>query len=128
MSNQSTTTPEAGARDAIDRYFQGHVTGDPGVMRKAFHPEARLQFVRDGAFGAVPLDEYLTWLPGEPAADEADRRRTVRHLHVADNVAAAEVVLDYPTVRFVDYLTIVRTGPEWAITNKSFQAYPKEGA
>lgn len=95
-------------------------------MRHAFHPDARLQLNRDGTFESASLETYLTWLPGTPAEDEARRSREVTHLHVSENIASAEVVLDYPAVRFVDYLTIVRVGEEWRITNKSFQAYPKD--
>ena len=118
---------QQGIREAIDRYFLGHVTGDPEVMRRAFHPDARLQWYRDDAFGSATLETYLTWLPGSPAEDEERRDRSVTQLHVSGNVATAEVVLDYPDVRFVDYLTVVWTGTEWAITNKTFQAYPKSG-
>ena len=125
MSMPSTEAGLDQARAAVERYFEGHRTGDPVVMRKAFHPEARLQWFRDGEFGSAPLETYLTWLPGGPAEDETKRSREVAHLHVSGNVATAHLVLDYPEVRFVDFLTIVRTGEDWLITNKTFQAYPK---
>ena len=35
-------------RPAVQRYFDGHATGSPSVMCRAFHESARLQFVRGG--------------------------------------------------------------------------------
>ena len=95
-------------------------------MRLAFHPEARLQSVQACAMEWTKLETYLTWLSGTPAEDEKDRTREVTWLHVADTIAVAEVILDYPQVRFVDYLTIVLDGSEWRIANKAFKAYPKD--
>lgn len=123
--SDGTSGIEAGPREAVERYFEGHVTGDPEVMRRAFHPDARLQFNREGEFGQASLETYLTWLPGQRAEDEGERRRSLERLSVSGDVAVAELELDYPAVRFVDYLTIVRTGERWLITNKVFQAYPK---
>jgi hypothetical protein len=34
-------------------------------------------------------------------------------------------VLDYPTVKFVDYMTLLKINGEWKIVNKSFYAEPK---
>lgn len=114
--------------EAIERYFRGHATGDPEVMRQAFHPQARLQFVRDGEYRTWSLDEYLKVLPGKPAEDEADRRRSVVSVEASGNAAAATVELDYPTQRFVDYMSLLRVGGEWTIVNKIFQAFPSETA
>ena len=60
-------------RAAVQRYFDGHATGSPSVMRRAFHESARLQFIRDGGYSVWSLDEYLAKLPGRPADDEAQR-------------------------------------------------------
>ena len=124
MTNPSSHTTDTPQR-AIHRYFRGHETGDPEVMRRAFHPHARLQWRKEGALEVTGLDTYLTWLPGKPATDEDRRVREVTHLHESGGVAVAEVVLDYPDVRFVDYLTMVSSESGWQITNKAFVAYPK---
>lgn len=110
----------------VRQYFEGHRSGEPTIMRRAFHPEARLQGRKDGTFGVTTLETYLTWLPGAPAPDEEGRSRRVTQLHIGGDVAMAEVILDYPEVRFVDYLTLGRTDDGWLITNKAFQAFAKE--
>lgn len=120
-----TSVTNDGIHRAVQRYFDGHATGSPAVMRRAFHESARVQFVQDGRYAAWSLDEYLGKLPGQPAGDEADRCRRIVALHASGDAATAELELDYPAVRFVDYLSLLRIEGEWLIVNKSFQGYPK---
>lgn len=116
---------EQAAREAVERYFAGHRTGDPEVMRRAFHPDARVQFVQEGGYASWDLSEYLTRLSGAPAPDEDRRRRIVRDIRITENTGLAEVELDYPRVTFVDYLCLLRIGEEWTISHKVFRAYPR---
>jgi hypothetical protein len=113
---------------AVQRYFDGHATGSPSVMRLAFHESARVQFVQGGRYAVWSLDEYVAKLPGRPADDEGRRRRRIVALTASGDAAAAELELDYPAVRFVDYLSLLRVDGEWLIVNKSFQAHPKSPA
>ena len=114
--------------DANARYFEGHATGDPEVMRRAFHPDARLQFIRDGEYRTWSLEEYLKVLPGTPAPDEARRTRTIVSVAASGDAAMATVELDYPAQRFVDYMSLLYVGGDWTIVNKIFQVFPKEPA
>ena len=61
----------------------------------------------------------------EPAADEAGRKRAIESVDVAGTAASARIVLDYPTVRFVDYMTLLKIDGEWKIVSKVFYAEPK---
>ena len=115
-------------RAAVQRYFDGHATGSPSVMRRAFHESARLQFIRDGGYSVWSLDEYLAKLPGRPADDEAQRTRRIVAMWSDGNIASAEVELDYPAVRFVDHLTMLLIDGEWLIVNKTFNATQKAPA
>jgi hypothetical protein len=115
-------------RIAIQRYFDGHATGDPSIMRQAFHESARLQFVKEGRYAEWSLDEYLARLPGRAADDESRRTRRITAVQATDEAATAELELDYPTVQFVDYLTLLLINGEWVIVNKAFKALPKDVA
>lgn len=115
-------------RIAIQRYFDGHATGDPSVMRQAFHESARLQFVQDGRYAEWSLADYLARLPGRAADDEPRRTRRITAVRATDEAATAELELDYPTVRFVDYLTLLLVNGDWVIVNKAFKALPKPAA
>ena len=39
---------EANVRACIEHYFLGHSTGNGEHFRRAFHPDAKLFFIRDG--------------------------------------------------------------------------------
>lgn len=116
---------EAGARAAVNHYLAGHATGSPDEFRAAFHPKAMLYWNRDGAFAERTSADYIAGASGKPAPDEAQRRRAIESLDVTGNAAMAKVVLDYPSVKFTDYLSLVKAGGEWRIVNKIFNVERK---
>ena len=120
------TTEEASVRVPLENYIKGHATGDGEYMKKAFHTEGNLIFVRDGKYSTRSFAEYISGFTGKPAADEKDRKRSIESVDVAGNAAVAKVILDYPNVRFVDYFTLLKINGEWKIVNKSFYAEPKK--
>jgi len=38
----------------------------------------------------------------------------------------AKIVLDYPAVKFTDYMTLLKIDDEWKIINKTFYDEPKQ--
>ncbi|MBK9154807.1 MAG: nuclear transport factor 2 family protein [Chloracidobacterium sp.] len=115
-------------RVPLENYIKGHETGDPEFMRKAFHTEGNLIFIRDGKYTTRSFAEYIGGMSGKPAADEAKRKRAIESIDVAGNAAIARIVLDYPAVKFVDYMTLLKINGEWKIVNKTFFAEPKHAA
>ena len=65
-------------------------------------------------------------MSGKPAADESKRKRAIEAIDVVGNAAVARIILDYPTVKFIDYMTLLKINGEWKIVNKSFYAEPKQ--
>jgi hypothetical protein len=116
---------EAAVRAAVEHYFRGHATGQGEHFRKVFHPESKLFAVREGKFWQLTSEEYIARSPGKAAADEAQRRRTVESVDVTGNAAVAKVVLDYPSTRFTDYMSLLKVDGEWRIVNKTFYAEQK---
>ena len=111
---------EAAVRAALEHYFRGHATGLGEHHRKVFHPESKLFFIRDGKFAQRTSEEYIAGSPGKPAADEAQRKRTIEMVDIAGDAAIAKLVLDYPEVRFTDYMSLLKIDGEWKIVNKTF--------
>lgn len=111
---------EAAVRQAIEHYFRGHATGQGEHFRKVFHPEAKLFAVREGKFWQLTSEEYIARAPGKAPADEAQRKRSVESVDVAGNAAVAKVVLDYPNVKFTDYMSLLKIDGEWNIVKKTF--------
>jgi Putative lumazine-binding len=111
---------EAAVRAAIEHYFRGHSTGQGEHFRKVFHPDSRLFAVRDGKYWTLTSEEYIARAPGKTAEDEARRKRAVEMVDVSGNAAVARVVLDYPGVKFTDYMSLLKIDGEWKIVNKTF--------
>lgn len=119
---------EAAARVPLENYLKGHATGDPEYSKKAFHPEAKLFWFRDGKFGTRTSAEYIAGASGKPAADEAQRKRWIESVNLTGNAGVAKLVLDYPQVKFTDYMSLLKVDGEWKIINKTFYAEPKTNA
>jgi len=119
------TDEKAAVRVPVENYIKGQETGDGEYIKKAFHTEGNMIFVRDGKYMTRSFAEYIKGFTGKPAADEKDRKRTIEAIDVVGNAAVAKVILDYPTVKFTDYFTLLKIEGEWKIINKSFHAEQK---
>jgi len=115
----------AAIRDALQFYLDGHATGDAEIMAKAFHPSARLQYIRDGEVTIRSLESFLGGMSGQPAADESQRKRQITMVDYEGPVAVARIELDYPQVLFTDYMQLLKTGGEWKIVNKIYHIQRK---
>ena len=125
---QTADAERAAARVPLEDYLRGHATGDPEFMRKAFHTEGSLIFIRDGKYTTRSFADYIAGMSGKPAPDEEQRKRWIESVDVAGDAAVGKIILDYPSGRFVDYMTLLKIGGEWKIVNKSFYAEPKAAA
>jgi len=105
---------------AVQLYFQGHATGDGSYYRRAFHSDARLFWVKEGAVAQKSGADFIAGAPGKPADDEAKRVRRIAAIDVAGDAAMAKVELVYPNVHFVDYLSLLKVDGRWTIVNKIF--------
>jgi len=116
---------DAGPRAPLELYLKGHATGDGEYFRKAFHADARIQGIRDGKLVSRTREEFAAGASGKPADDEADRKRRIVSVDVVGDAACAKLELDYPKVRFTDYMTLLKVDGEWKIMSKVYDAEPK---
>jgi hypothetical protein len=113
---------EAAVRAAIEHYFQGHATGQGEHFRKVFHPDAKLFFIRDGKLTQWTSEEYISRASGKPAPDEAQRKRKIDSIDITGDSAFVKLTLDYPSVVFTDYMSMLKIDGRWMIVNKTFHA------
>jgi len=112
---------EAGARVPLENYFKGHALGDGAYMRKAFHPDAKIcSNNREGKLACLTAEEFAGRFTSGPAKDEAQRKRSVESLDVTGDTAIAKLILDYPTAKFTDYMSLMKVDGEWRIMNKVY--------
>jgi len=122
------TADKDAARIPLENYIKAHATGDPSFARKAFHTDGTMIWMRDGKYNSENFDAFITRaFTGKSAADEGKRKdqRKIESIDVSGNAANAKIVLDYPTVKFVDYMTLLKINGERKIVSKVFYAEPK---
>ncbi|HVF49142.1 MAG TPA: nuclear transport factor 2 family protein [Pyrinomonadaceae bacterium] len=117
---------EAAVRQAIEHYFRGHATGDGEHFKKVFHTDSKLFWIREGQVAQRTGADYIAGASGKPAPDEAARKRTIESIDITGNAAMVKVVLDYPNARFTDYMSMLKSGGEWRIVNKTYVMEPKK--
>jgi hypothetical protein len=128
-SEKVTEMVNSAERDAVkvplENYIKGQATGNGDFIRQAFYKDARIMAFRDGKILNLSTEEFATRFNGKPADDEAKRTRSFEIMEVVGNAALARIVLDYPAVKFTDYMSLLKIDGEWKIVNKSFYAEPK---
>ena len=113
---------EAAIRQTVQYYFDGGMNRDSVALRKAFHPDARMLFVRDGQLVVVPIGEYIARVAGDrPKPGEVDStRRRVTSVDVAGDAGVARLELEGPDALVTDYMSLLKVDGRWVIVNKIF--------
>lgn len=106
----------------LNKYLAAHATGNRELIHQAFYKDARIMAFRDGNFTNWSVEEFAERFNGKPADDEAKRKRAIKTIEISGTAAIAKIVLDYPTIRFTDLMTLLKIDGEWKIVNKSFFA------
>src|SRR5688500_6916723 len=113
---------EAAVRQTVQYYFDGGKNRDSLTLRKAFHPEARMLFARDGKLAVVPIGEYITRVGSEqrkPGEVDSTERRVVS-VDVVGDAAVAKLELKRPEALLTDYMSLLKVDGRWLIVNKIF--------
>jgi hypothetical protein len=126
IASAQSAPDTAGARVPVEHYLAGHATGDGAHHRLAFAPQASLFWIRGDTLNTRTSEAYIAGASGKPQPDEAQRKRWIESIDVAGNAGVAKVILDYPNMRFVDYLSLLKINGEWKIINKIFYSEPKK--
>ena len=117
---EAASSERAAVVATVELYFQGHATGDGAYFRRAFHPDTRLFWVKDGKLATWTRDEFAARFAGAPAPDEARRKRRILSIDITGDAAVAKVELDYPDAIFIDYLSLLKIEGSWLVINKIF--------
>jgi hypothetical protein len=113
---------EAAIRQTVQYYFDGGKNRDSLTLRKAFHPDARMLFAREGKLVVVPIGEYITRVGSEqlkPGEVDSTERKVVS-VDVVGDAAVAKLELKRPDARLIDYMSLLKVDGRWQIVNKIF--------
>jgi len=109
---------EAAIREVVQLYFDGIIQYDEAALRKAFHPEASVIGTnKEGGADWEPFQEWVVYTRGE-APDPTGRNNSIVSIDITGNAAVVKTDLDWPHVRYVDYLSLLKIDGQWVIVNK----------
>jgi hypothetical protein len=119
---------EAAIRQTVQYYFDGGKNRDSLTLRKAFHPDARMLFARDGKLVVVPIAEYIARVGGERLKHgEVDStERKVVSVDIVGDAAVAKLELKPPGALITDYMSLLKVDGRWQIVSKIFTRGTRE--
>jgi hypothetical protein len=113
-STRAENADEQAIRATIQHYFDGGMS-----VRKAFHPTARMTFVRDSLV-VVPIEEYISRAEANAGQGGGWKDKRIASIDIANTVAVAKLELASGENRVTDYMTLLKIDGQWLIVNKSF--------
>lgn len=102
----------------LENYLSGHIKGDKAILGKALHSEGKLSYIRDAKYAKLEFPDYLSGMKLRNLDDGVKRIPYIKSIEVTGSVAIAKLVLDYSSIFFTDYMTLLKIQGEWKITNK----------
>jgi Putative lumazine-binding len=123
---QTDSAEQIAAKIPLQNYIKAHETGNPEFIRRAFTADAKIVGHMAGQLITWGTEEYAARFSGKPAEDESARIRSIEIISITGDAAIGKVTLNYPTVQFTDYMSILKIAGEWKIVSKSFNAQAKK--
>jgi hypothetical protein len=101
--------------------MEGEAKGDAGLLKEAFHADARMFGEVAGERYDMPITEFFEVAEAEPA-DTGSYRGRVLSVHQVGDAASAVVAEEgyWGTLSFIDFFTLNRSAGVWKIVNKTF--------
>ena len=109
----------------IHEYFKGLQGKFNECDMRAWHPQGRISYVRNGSLNVIP---QIVWneLNAETLPFSGELSCELVSIDITGNVAMCKVVVLIRKEKFVerytDYLTLVKIHNDWSFINKSFYA------
>jgi len=107
----------------VSYYLDGGTNNDFETLKKAFHKNATMKYIRNGEYKEVNAIEFFQKAikPGP----KQNRTTKIANINVTGNAASARLEIDYATFRFVDYMNLIKIDGEWKVVSKIFYRQPK---
>ncbi|MDW3652641.1 MAG: nuclear transport factor 2 family protein [Bacteroidia bacterium] len=100
-------------------YIEGSTNGQPDRLKKAFHPDLNLYYVKNDDVAVWSGKSYiLDTKEGEPTGE----RGKIISIDYENNAAVAKVEISHPKnpVPYIDYFMLLKTNGKWTIIHKMF--------
>ena len=106
------------------RYLDALHEGDAETLGRVFAPDSALYASLDGEAMALAIGPWLDRVRNRKSAKDSgyESRNAILSIETEGDMAMAKVTSVFPPKRFVDYLSLVRTGSGWRIVAKTYNA------
>ncbi len=106
--------------EVVNWYFNGMYQSDGALLKRAFHPKAKLSGHTDGKFVEMELEGFAKFAAKQPSAEAAGEPFEMRIVSIdVTGLAAIVKVADiYIGRKFTDYLSLLKIDGKWQIYNK----------
>ena len=104
---------------SLTDYIEGTANGQPDRLRRAFHKDFRLYFVRDNEINSWSGEGYIN---NFKEGETHNRIGEIISIDYENNAAIAEVEIRMPDRKriYTDYFLILKIQDDWKIVHKSF--------
>ncbi|TPN88963.1 nuclear transport factor 2 family protein [Aquimarina algicola] len=108
---------------AVSFYLDGGTNNDFEMLKKAFHTNATMKFIKKGEYTEVNALEFFKKVikPGP----KQNRKTSIVDINISGNAANAKLEIEYPEFTFIDYMNLLKIGDEWKVVSKIFYRKPK---
>ena len=121
------TSDRAAVDQLMQKMLRGFEAGDPALIFEVLRKDGVVVGYSPAAGRMVTqtTEEWAKGFTGEPAADEAQRKRSYQILDVTAHAAQVKLTLDYPGWDGEDYLALLKIDGKWMIVSKSWSGQRK---
>ena len=104
-------------KQTLNYYLEGGTNNDFETLKKAFHEDATMKYIRDGYTAVNALEFFGSRMKPGPAQN---RTCEIVYLDVSGDAAHARLEIKYEKFMFVDYMNLLKINGEWKIVSKIF--------
>ncbi|MEN8245562.1 MAG: nuclear transport factor 2 family protein [Thermodesulfobacteriota bacterium] len=114
-------------QQTIQYYFDGLYHSDAKKIKKAFHPSSQVSGFFDGNLSIMSLEQFIDFVKATPAPAENGEAYDMKivSIDITGNEAVVKVEDLYLSLRFTDYLSLLKIDNNWLIVNKVYYYEPK---
>lgn len=125
MVVQAQFLNQSGIQATVQNYFDGFIGQKPELLRKAFHPHAKLIAMGDAAVTELLASDWFAKIEARRQSGVVPpvASAVVLGIDQAGDAAVAKVQIKFPTYEFVDYLSLLKTADGWVIVNKIYAVF-----
>ncbi len=123
MTIYAQETDEKLVKQTVSYYLEGGTNNDYETLKKAFHPNASMKFIRGGEYQEVNALAFFK--KGMKPGPKQERQTRIISVDVMGHAANAKLEIEYATFMFIDYMNLLKVDGEWKVVSKIFYRKPK---